>query len=107
MTHHTASLPQPKLDQAAGILHALAHPLRIKIVDYLVAANGVTVLDMQDGLGMEASMLSNHLRVLRQSGIVDTTRDGKYISYQLGAKRLRQIQVAVKTFADQVEEVIA
>ncbi len=107
MSTPTSPLPQRKLDQAAEILHALAHPLRIKIVDFMSATDEATIADMQDGLGLEAGMLSNHLRVLRQSGIVDTARNGKYISYQLDGERLAGIRRSVAIFGSEVEEVTA
>ncbi len=107
MSTHTELLPPPKLQQAAEILHALSHPLRIKIVDYLSGAKEATVIDMQTGLGLEAGMLSNHLRILRQSGILDTSREGKYISYQLDYKRIAGIRRSVAIFGAEVEEVSA
>ena len=107
MSSPTGVLPQHKLDQAAEILHALAHPLRIKIVDFMAEADDATVLDLQDGLGLEPGMLSNHLRILRQSGIVDTSRSGKFINYQLDGERLAGIRRSVAVFGSQVEEVTA
>ena len=108
MTNHLPTLPQARLTQAAEILHALAHPLRIQIVDQLADRADVTVVDLQGALGHEAAMLSNHLRVLRQVGLVTTARAGKYISYRLAERRLGQITTAVATFGNAVvEEVTA
>ncbi len=107
MSTLTAALPQRKLDQAADILHALAHPLRIQIVDFMTETHEATVVDMQSSLGLEPGLLSNHLRILRQAGIVETSRSGKYISYQLDARRLEDIRRSVAVFGAQVEEVTA
>lgn len=107
MNSHLHVLPQRRLNNAAEILHALAHPLRIQIVDQLSERNDITVVDLQDALQQESSMISNHLRILRQAGLVTTARAGKYISYCLAEARLEHISEAVRTFAADVEEVTA
>ena len=108
MPDAASALSQPRLLRAAEILHALTHPLRLRIVDHMTGcAEGATVLDLQGALEQEAGVLSNHLRVLRQSGVITTTRSGKYINYQLAEERLSHISTAVSEFADGVGEVIA
>ena len=100
-------LPQPKINQAAEVLHALTHALRLEIVDHMTEAREATVVDLQRALGQEPSVLSNHLRILRQSGIVTTSRAGKYINYHLDGGRLGQIREAVSSFGAVVEGVTA
>jgi ArsR family transcriptional regulator len=41
------------------------------------------VQDMNAVLGLEQSLLSHHLKVLRQEGFVTSTRDGKAVLYHL------------------------
>ena len=41
------------------------------------------VSELNDGLGIEQSLLSHHLRVLRESGLVTSRRDGKAVLYSL------------------------
>ena len=101
------ALPQPRINQAAEVLHALTHALRLQIVDHMVEVQQATVVDLQNALGQEPSVLSNHLRILRQSGIVTTSRVGKYINYRLDGERLRGIREAVSSFGAVVEGVTA
>lgn len=107
MTDATHALPQHRLDHAAEVLHALTHQLRLQIVDHMATAREATVLDLQRALGHEAGVLSNHLRVLRQSGVVTTSRTGKYINYHIVEERLGVICEAVSDFGAAVEAVTA
>ena len=101
------TLPQAQVNQAAEVLHALTHALRLEIIDHMAETQEATVVDLQRALGHEPSVLSNHLRLLRQSGIVNTSRAGKYINYQLDGERLRVIREAVSSFGAVVEGVTA
>lgn len=72
---------------AVELLKALATPVRLAVVMELAVAPRC-VHELQSGLqaaGREVSqpLLSQHLRVLRQAGLVSTTRRGSEITYQL------------------------
>ena len=41
------------------------------------------VCDLQEALGVAPNLLSYHLRVLRQAGLVKATRRGRWVDYQL------------------------
>lgn len=107
MTDAPHALPQHKIDKAAEVLHALTHQLRLQIVDHMATAREATVLDLQRALGQESGVLSNHLRVLRQSGVVTTSRTGKFINYRLAEERLGAIREAVSEFGAGVDAVTA
>ena len=59
---------------------ALAHPLRIRILDEL-RAGPVNVGQLRDRLGAEQSTLSQQLAVLRSSNLVSTERHGSTVLY--------------------------
>lgn len=105
MTKPLHPLPQARLDHAAEILHALANPLRLAIVQQISQLSHATVVDLQATLGHEPSMLSNHLRLLRQAGLVRTERAGKFIRYRLAETRIEEIAAAVTAFGACVAEV--
>ncbi len=68
----------------AGRLKALADETRLAVVRHLMKAP-CHVGDIQDALGIEQSLLSHHLKNLRDAGIVEATRDGKAMLYRLSA----------------------
>jgi DNA-binding transcriptional ArsR family regulator len=84
-------LREDKLEKAAEMLKALAHPMRIAIVDLLKGENNLTVGDIFNKLGMEQAVASHHLRLLKDRNIVESERRGKNIYYHLKYERLSQI----------------
>jgi DNA-binding transcriptional ArsR family regulator len=66
----------PALDEVAlpALLHALSDPVRLEIVQRL-AAEGEATCSALDG-GRPKSSMSHHFRVLRDSGLVRTRREG-------------------------------
>ena len=63
-------------------LRVLADPTRLSVVELLMSGPR-RVGEMNEVLGLEQSLLSHHLRVLRDHGFVVTERDGKGIRYDL------------------------
>lgn len=79
-------------------LRALAHPLRLDIVNLLRANGWVTVQSIYQSLGLEQSLTSQHLRVLRRADLVVAQRDGKHVSYRVNAERYAQVERAIANF---------
>ncbi|MFV0286663.1 MAG: ArsR/SmtB family transcription factor [Demequina sp.] len=67
----------------ADLFKGLAHPVRIRVLELLAEADERTVADLLDQTGLEASHLSQHLRVLRGYGLVVSERSGSSVSYRL------------------------
>jgi len=66
----------------AGRLKALADETRLAVVRHLMKG-ACHVGEIQAALGIEQSLLSHHLRSLREAGIVEASRDGKAMLYRL------------------------
>jgi ArsR family transcriptional regulator len=66
----------------AGHLAALADPVRLRIVGVL-AGGGRCVCDLHEEVPVAANLLSYHLRVLRQAGLVIADRRGRWVDYRL------------------------
>jgi DNA-binding transcriptional ArsR family regulator len=65
-------------------LQLLADPTRLAVVRRLLSGPR-TVGEMQRALGVEQSLLSHHLRVLRDAGLVAGDRQGRAVRYRLAA----------------------
>jgi DNA-binding transcriptional ArsR family regulator len=59
----------------------------------------MTVTDLYVKLRLEQSVASQHLAILRRVGVVETTRQGKFIHYSLDKNRLEQIARLVDELA--------
>ncbi|WP_428910521.1 ArsR/SmtB family transcription factor [Niallia sp. Krafla_26] len=66
----------------ADFFKALAHPLRIKILEVLTQGE-FSVNEIQTALGSEGSTVSQQLMVLRNKNIVVGTKDGNRVIYSL------------------------
>jgi DNA-binding transcriptional ArsR family regulator len=76
------SLAPERCDRAAALLAALAHPIRLRIVCGLLSG-GCTVTPMVDCLGVPQALVSRHLAILREAGVVVAVRDGRRQEYRV------------------------
>ena len=89
----------PELRKVVLVLRAIGHDLRKKIVNLLLEHKQMNVTDIYVKLRIEQSVASQHLAILRNAGVVITTRNGKFINYTLDTKRLEDISVLVNEIA--------
>jgi len=80
------------LVEEVNLLHAqmcqgLADPTRILIL-YLLADTPRYVSELADALDVKQPTVSHHLKVLRERGLVTTTREGNAIRYELRDSRV-------------------
>jgi ArsR family transcriptional regulator len=69
-------------NQTSEILSVIGNPFRIKIL--LALGNGeACVCHLEAVLKKRQAFISQHLMVLRNTGVLDTRREGKYIFYRL------------------------
>ena len=74
---------EKRTEKAAYVLKAVAHPLRIKIIQLLNENQELTVSAIYKQLKAEQSLISHHLINMRDKGILDIRRSGKNIYYFL------------------------
>jgi ArsR family transcriptional regulator len=74
----------------ADILKALGHPARLRLVATLCAGDR-TVTELAGELGIAQAIVSQQLRILRMSGLVQATRKEGFAHYWLAEPRLRQL----------------
>lgn len=98
MKRTKVTFDQDKLQYASELLRALAHPLRLRILEFIDKHNEVNVNKIYHNLQIEQSITSQHLKVLRMAGIVDNDKDGKFIHYRLDYDRLEKTAKALENF---------
>ncbi|KUL38191.1 transcriptional regulator [Streptomyces sp. NRRL F-4489] len=81
------------------LIRVLADPLRLKIVN-LLAHETLCTTHLVEETGARQTNLSNHLRVLREAGVVETEPCGRYTYYKL---RPDVIAALAGQFADLAE----
>ena len=65
------------------VFQALSDPTRLRIVALLVAEGELCVCELTHALNLSQPMISRHLGHLRETGLVDDRRAGKWIYYRL------------------------
>lgn len=75
-------------DSGITIYRALRHDLRQTIINYIEENPGTTVTEMFCALRLEQSLCSQHLRILRDAGLVFSERDGKQQRYYLNTENI-------------------
>jgi ArsR family transcriptional regulator, arsenate/arsenite/antimonite-responsive transcriptional repressor len=79
----TEPLAVHERDQLASQFKALADPTRIAIVNQLSAADEVCVCNLTAAFDLSQPTVSHHLRILRDAGLVESTRRGTWAYYRL------------------------
>ncbi|WP_102693603.1 ArsR/SmtB family transcription factor [Rummeliibacillus pycnus] len=90
----------------ADFFKALAHPLRIQILEVLSEGNR-SVNEIQTQLGSEGSAVSQQLTVLRAKNIVYGTKDGNRVIYSLRDPMIIELlEVAKQIFNNHLVDAI-
>lgn len=85
--------------RAATRFKALGDPTRLRILR-LVTTGEKCVCELVDAIDVPQPLLSHHLRVLREAGLVRTRREGRWAYYSLDRERL---EACVCVLADVLE----
>ncbi len=83
------SVDQQVFEKQANICKAFANPIRLHLLDLLGQRN-FTVSELQRELGITKANLSQHLAVLRGSGVVITHHHGKQVVCALAVTEIKQ-----------------
>jgi ArsR family transcriptional regulator len=86
--------PEVPFEDAADVLRALAHPVRLRIVD-LLASGELCVKRLEQLLGVSQSSVSQHLSRLRYAGLIESERRGHLVCYRLAGPGAEGILRAV------------
>ncbi len=71
---------------------AFAHPARVAIIQYLLKANACVNGDLVQELGLAQPTISQHLKELKEIGIIQGTIEGVSVSYCINPTRWNEIQ---------------
>ncbi len=77
-------------DIASELLKALAHPVRLRIIE-LLSSGELCVKRLEELLGVSQSSVSQHLRRLKYGGLIESERRGHLVCYRLMEGRAAEI----------------
>ncbi len=76
------------LEMAAVMLKAIAHPMRIAILNLLYDGSRLTVSQIYQQLNIDQATASHHLGILKDKGLLASKREGKTTLYYITNKNL-------------------
>lgn len=90
---------RPLYDIKANLFKALAHPVRIRVLEILSAGDSPTaVSEILDDTDLEPTLLSQHLAQLRRHHVVQAERVGNAVYYRLAHPSISELLVIARTF---------
>jgi DNA-binding transcriptional ArsR family regulator len=81
------------------VIRSVNHKLRQQMIKLLEEYPQLTVTEIYIKMRLEQSIASQHLAILRRSGVVITKRSGKFIYYSLNQERLSDIGRLIRELA--------
>lgn len=90
---HDGAIDESRAHAMAPVLAALADPVRLRMVSMMLAAPEGTACgcDMEDPLGLSQPTISHHLKVLREAGVIEGEKRGRWVYYRVVPDRLYEI----------------
>jgi ArsR family transcriptional regulator len=88
----------PTTERSARLFHALSDETRLSILQRLRFGERC-VCDLTDALDAAQSRLSFHLKVLKEAGLVNDRKDGRWMYYTLNTEALADVGEVVEALA--------
>ena len=82
-------------EELASLAKAVGHPLRVQILRILAARTSCVCGDLVDELPVAQSTVSQHLKVLKEAGLIRGEVDGPRVCYCLEPRGLRRFKALV------------
>ena len=98
MKRTKVTFQQEKLTVSTEVMRALAHPVRLKILEFLDQNKNIQVNQIYNTLKIEQSIASQHLRILKNAGVLVADKDGKYMHYAIDYQRVSNAVKAINRF---------
>lgn len=87
-----------KQNKLAVMLKALAHPARIAIIQHLIKADACICGDLVEELGLAQATISQHLKELKNAGLIKGSIEGASVCYCIDGKAWKQVRKELDAF---------
>ena len=82
-------------EEQARLVSILMEPQRIKVLR-LLCGGELCVCEIERSLGIPQNLVSHHLRVLREAGLVIARKEGQFVHYSRVEQRIDELMQALK-----------
>lgn len=77
--------------QLAPMFKALGDPVRLRLLSLIASTDEVCVCDLTDAFTLSGPTISHHLRVLRETGLVDVERRATWAYYRIRPEAMSRL----------------
>ncbi|MHB1235272.1 MAG: ArsR/SmtB family transcription factor [Microbacteriaceae bacterium] len=103
-TQNFSNANRPLYEVKANLFKGLAHPVRVRILEVLMASPTVPVTELLTDTGLTASHLSQHLSVLRRHNLVVAERRASQVFYRLAHPQVADLLTMSRTLLIEILE---
>ena len=82
----------------ASYFKAFAHPARVAIIQHLFKINACVCGDLVNQIGLAQPTISQHLKELKQLGLIQGTIEGTSVCYCINHENWTKIEIAIASF---------
>lgn len=103
MAYAKTDLFDPKLNSCAVLFKALAHPARLAILKYLAEIKVCMTGDITDELPLSRTTVNQHLKELKNAGLIQGHVSGVKVNYCLCQENIRQLGELATLFFSEID----
>jgi ArsR family transcriptional regulator, arsenate/arsenite/antimonite-responsive transcriptional repressor len=103
MTSFKISTFDVALNHRARLFKALAHPARLAILQYLAEIQTCITGDIADEIPLGRTTVNQHLKELKDAGLINGTVDGVRTNYCLNIATIQVLKVEINDFLSKLE----
>jgi DNA-binding transcriptional ArsR family regulator len=86
------------LERVAPVIRNVAHPLRLRILDYLDIEGGArNVSEIMTACEADQPIVSQQLRILKDQGVLSARRDRNYVRYEIADRSVLLLLACIRT----------
>ena len=85
----------PLVEELAEMLKVISDPNRLRII-CLLQGGERCVCELEDQMGISQPLVSHHLGVLKEAGLLNMRREGTWSHYPIDTKKLRRLERVFK-----------
>ena len=91
-------------NKLASMMKALAHPARIAIIQHLIKTNACICGDLVEELGLAQATISQHLKELKNAGLIQGTIEGVSVCYCIEPEAWKALQLEMNVLFGSYKE---
>lgn len=86
---------EEQVEQVTEILKSIAHPIRLKILCFLIDGEK-NVSEIEQQFGSTISNISQHLTILRKASIIDRRKEANFMYYSIKDENIQYLMESIK-----------